>query len=321
MRRGLAVALLPVLLGGCLPAIPPAISLASTGLSGLALLTTGKTTTDHVLSAAADEDCLMLRVVFGDEPCRAYDGDNVKPLTELEAYYPGDSDDWVDHNSIPVGSVSGETILTASVDDAFEVEGPAASPSTSFLPESTAGEDRLEDVPSSINAGMLPLKGMSVAGFAPFDPRHNLEPIELKGVVAKDEHLDLPVFSRGSWKEAPDVDLDENMRADGHVGAAKMTVLPVVRPGRRATGRSAAIQPADHFVMLGSFRDKRRAEHLQETAPDSVGSAPVIMSIKVKGSLWHRVAVGPFTGRDALLMASALEPVSGKKPWAAKITN
>ncbi|WP_193173024.1 SPOR domain-containing protein [Nisaea nitritireducens] len=321
MKRGLLAAMLPILLGGCLPVIPPAISLATTGLSGLALLATGKTTADHVISAAADEDCSMLRVVFGDEPCRAYDGDNTKPLTELVAHYPGDSDDWVDRNSIPVGSVTGTTILTARADRDLDVEGPAASPSTILLAESAVDEDRLEDVPSSIRASLLPLKGVSIAGFAPFDPGHTLEPIELKGIVSKDEQLDLQISSLGSWKETPDVDRVEHKRSMSPAGAAEMTVLPLQRPIHRAAMRPGTAQPADHFVMLGSFRDKRRAEHLKETAPDSVGSVPVIMSVHVRGSLWHRVAVGPFTGKDALHMASALGSVSGKKPWAAKITN
>ncbi len=91
--------MLPVLLCGCLPVIPPAISLATTGFSGLALFATGKTPSDYVISAAADEDCSMLRVVFGDQPCRAYDDESSKPMTELVAYYPGDADDWVDRRS------------------------------------------------------------------------------------------------------------------------------------------------------------------------------------------------------------------------------
>lgn len=321
MRRGLVAAVLPFLLGGCLPAIPPAISLATTGLSGLAFLTTGKTAADHVISAAADEDCSMLRVVFGNEPCRAYGGDNVKPLTELVAYYPGDSDDWIDQNSIPAGTVTGETILTAFVDGAPDVESPGAPAFTTFLAKAIFGEDGGSAVPSSISAGLSPLNDLTVTGFAPLDPGHALEPIELKSVVSKDDQLALPISSLASWKVSPDDDLTEHKRSMSPAGAAEMTVLPVQRPIHRAATRSGFAQPADHFVMLGSFRDKRRAEHLKETAPDSIGSVPVIMSVHVRGSLWHRVAVGPFTGREALHIASALGPVSGKKPWAAKIAN
>lgn len=315
------VAVLPFLLGGCLPAIPPALSLATTGLSGLALFATGKTTADHVISAAADEDCSMLRVVFGDEPCRAYDDDNAKPLTELVAHYPGDADDWVDQNSIPEGTVTGTTIFTASFGGTADVAEPDASASATLLAKTALVEDEGSTVPSPIRAGLSPLKDISVAGFAPLDPGHALEPIELESVISNDDLIALPIFSLASWKVSPDEGLKGHKRSMSPASPSEMTALPVERPIHRAATRSAIAQPADHFVMLGSFRDKRRAEYLKETAPESVGSVPVIMSVHVKGSLWHRVAVGPFTGRDALHMASALGPVSGSMPWAAKITN
>jgi len=315
------VAVLPFLLGGCLPAIPPALSLATTGLSGLALFATGKTTADHVISAAADEDCSMLRVVFGDAPCRAYDDDNAKPLTELVAHYPGDADDWVDQNSIPEGTVTGATIFTASFGGTADVVEPDAPPSATFIAKTALVEGGGSTVPSPISAGLSPVNDLSVAGFAPLDPGHALEPIELESVVSNDDLLAQPIFSLVSWKVSPDEDLKEHKRSMSPAPAAEMMVLPVQRPIHRDAIRSAIVHPADHFVMLGSFRDKKRAEYLKETAPESVGSVPVIMSVHVRGSLWHRVAVGPFTGKDALRMASALGPVSGSMPWAAKITN
>ncbi|MEP0477987.1 SPOR domain-containing protein [Nisaea sp.] len=263
----------------------------------------------------------MLRVVFGDEPCRAYDGDNAKPLTELVAYYPGDSDDWVDQSSIAEGTVTGTTILTASVDGTPSVVEPDAPATETLLAETASDEDGGSAVPSSISAGLSPFSDLSIAGFAPLDPGHAMEPIELESVVSKDELLVLPISSRESWKISPDENIAEHKRSVSSDSVSEMSVLPVLRPVHRITMRSGVEQSADHFVMLGSFRDKKRAEHLKDLAPDSVGSVPVIMSVRVRGSLWHRVAVGPFTGRDALHMASTLGPVSGKMPWAAKITN
>ncbi len=263
----------------------------------------------------------MLRVVFGDEPCRAYDGDNAKPLTELVAYYPGDADDWVDQSSIAAGTVTGTTILTVSFDGTpadLEHDAPA---SEALLAETASGEDWDSAVPSSISDSLSPLNDLSIAGFAPLDPGHAMEPIELESVVSKDDLLVLPISSRESWKISPDEDLTEHTQSMDSASASEMSVLPVQRPIHRTAMRSGVAQPADHFVMLGSFRDKKRAEHLKASAPDAVGSVPVIMSVQVRGSLWHRVAVGPFTGRDAVQMASALGPVSGKMPWAAKITN
>lgn len=306
MRRGLVVAILSVFLSGCLPAIPPAISLATTGFTGLAFLTTGKSTADHVISAAVDENCSMLRVVFGNEPCRAYTEDDAKPLTEIVAYYPGDSDDWMDRASIPQGTVTGTSILTAYLDG--------------------TGDAGKTDTPPALTAVLQPLNDLNVAGFAPVDPGYALAPIELESIVSDDDKLALPAVSLASWKMSPDTDMSSDTLSTTDVSAMEMSVIPVLRPGHRDPVRQDKGQAADHFVMLGSFRDKSRAEHLQEVlrpASDTAGpmSAPVIMTVRVKGSLWHRVAIGPFTGKDALVMASALAPVSGKKPWAAKITN
>lgn len=59
--------LLPLLLSGC--ALPPAATVASLFVDGLSLVTTGKSTADHAISAVAREDCALFRVVDGREIC------------------------------------------------------------------------------------------------------------------------------------------------------------------------------------------------------------------------------------------------------------
>ena len=49
------------LLAGC--AVPPAVTIASLAFDGLSYATTGKSTTDHALSAVASEDCALMRVL------------------------------------------------------------------------------------------------------------------------------------------------------------------------------------------------------------------------------------------------------------------
>ena len=327
MRRGLVAAMLPVLLCGCLPAIPPAISLATTGFSGLALFATGKTPSDYVISAAADEDCSMLRVVFGDQPCRAYDGENSKPMTELVAYYPGDADDWVDRESIPKGAMSGTTIMTASLFGTDPAVGTqdADSDSSSALLAAVEKKGDLNAAPSAISEGLAPLNDLTLSGFAPVDGRHALKPIELQRVVSVDTPLDLQSSQLPNWSVVPDVAAPV-AATDMQVSTAQTMALPVQKPGSRRVAGQGVAHLADHFVMLGSFRDLARAEHLKEMldpieSTASVIQTPVIMSVRLKGNMWHRVAVGPFTGREAIAMASALGPVSGKKAWAAKVTN
>jgi hypothetical protein len=69
------------------------ISIVSSGLSGLSLLATGKSTTDHVISAAKKQDCVMHRVAFGDDICKNYSADVYRPDTEYSSQFPGDHDD------------------------------------------------------------------------------------------------------------------------------------------------------------------------------------------------------------------------------------
>ena len=64
----LATATLAAGLSGCV-AIPPAITLASLGVDLGSFALTGKTASDHVLSAVAGEDC-RLAGVFDGEICR-----------------------------------------------------------------------------------------------------------------------------------------------------------------------------------------------------------------------------------------------------------
>ncbi|NKB48572.1 MAG: hypothetical protein GKS02_04305 [Alphaproteobacteria bacterium] len=64
---GPALVLPMLLLTGC--ALPPAVTVASLVLDGVSYVSTGKSTTDHAISALADEDCALLRVVDGKEVC------------------------------------------------------------------------------------------------------------------------------------------------------------------------------------------------------------------------------------------------------------
>lgn len=52
-------------LGGCV--MPPVVSYASLVLDGVSYATTGKSVSDHALSAATDQDCAMWRVVSEQE--------------------------------------------------------------------------------------------------------------------------------------------------------------------------------------------------------------------------------------------------------------
>ncbi len=65
MIKFLCVLALPVVLAGCEP-----MTMASLALSGISIATTGKSISDHAISAIAQEDCAMWRIIRGSPMCR-----------------------------------------------------------------------------------------------------------------------------------------------------------------------------------------------------------------------------------------------------------
>lgn len=71
MRR-IILLTLPILLAGC--AGVPAISTIAYLIDGASFVGTGKSVSDHALSAVAEEDCALWRVTFGEPICQESDG-------------------------------------------------------------------------------------------------------------------------------------------------------------------------------------------------------------------------------------------------------
>ncbi|UUX50934.1 SPOR domain-containing protein [Nisaea acidiphila] len=296
-------------------------------------MATGKSTTDHLISAAVDEDCSLMRVAFGDDPCQEYENADDKPLTEIVAYYPGDGDDWLDGTSIPEGAISGRTILTINTDADPDVTAPDFWPgeqeAETLLVEKPATGDGSGEAADALSAGLAAVKELGVAGFAPVEASFELAPLKLKSAPVAAEEFTLPVSAEGSWSKEPSPVRPITSVAPVSGDDAEMPVLPVLRPSRKAAVEHTAEVAADragsdHFVMIGSFREESRAMLLQDSfaSEQSVPvPSPVIMSVRLKGSLWHRVAVGPFSGNEAAKMVSILEPMFGQRPWASKVSN
>lgn len=67
MRFQVPALLLVLFLVGC--ALPPAVTLASFVADGVSYVATGKSTTDHAISAVVGQDCALARVVSGEAVC------------------------------------------------------------------------------------------------------------------------------------------------------------------------------------------------------------------------------------------------------------
>ncbi len=69
-------------LGGCV--LPPGVTYFSFALDGVSLVTTGKSVSDHALSAAVEKDCAMWRLLQEQDikaVCREYADESETAIT------------------------------------------------------------------------------------------------------------------------------------------------------------------------------------------------------------------------------------------------
>jgi hypothetical protein len=125
---------------GCAPILPPAVMIASQAIDGISYITTGKSGTDHILSAALEEDCALHRVVTGGAVCQAEIAGDVATASLPEDTAPalGDEGD---------GDAMGEA---AGFADEPEAGTEAAANDSSTAPR-PAGDSILPDAPAPIS--------------------------------------------------------------------------------------------------------------------------------------------------------------------------
>jgi hypothetical protein len=115
--RHLAILAVPLIMTGC--GIPPAVSIASYALDGVALIASGKTIKDHALSVAVGQDCSMFRVVSGEPICSDYEPNpaaaaGLAAMPESEEMLATTSDGRVIRVAAAPVSPGTEAVVTAS---------------------------------------------------------------------------------------------------------------------------------------------------------------------------------------------------------------
>ncbi|WP_085884616.1 SPOR domain-containing protein [Oceanibacterium hippocampi] len=127
------------LLGGC--ALPPAITAASWALDGISLAMSGKSMTDHALSAVVDEDCAILRLLDGEPVCSEFEeGDgSVLLAADDDPVYPTGRDGG--YSAIPADrTVDAATIAEAApASAAASASGPGSQPVAARVPVGLPG--------------------------------------------------------------------------------------------------------------------------------------------------------------------------------------
>ena len=144
MRRFVPL-LAATLLGGC-AAIPPAVGIASYVVDGVSLLASGRTLSDHAISAAAKQDCKLYRMAQNLEVCTDWGSEpKFAALRPMRSPYDRDDpDSW--------GNDQAAALVTLGPVRVAEATEPMALPV------------ELADVAQA-------LPGVAKAETAPFSPR------------------------------------------------------------------------------------------------------------------------------------------------------
>ncbi|MEQ8586471.1 MAG: SPOR domain-containing protein [Thalassobaculaceae bacterium] len=279
MKRIIAVAALPALLGGCLP-LP--VTIATTAISGVSYLTTGKTSTDHVLSAAVDQDCTLTRPIFGETVCRAIDPNSPQAHERVVvAAHPGDRDDG-DFRS----TLDPELRLGAMRVDDLE-EPPVLVAAT---------------LSSSISAAVpvrAPIETPGLETDGDETVRLTAEEVTAAATVA----APLPVARPATLQAS----------IDGTVAQVSAPIDPLMSP---APASSPVAGQDGHYVVIGSLRDGARAAVLASRFGDL---RPEIRRVSVDGQVWNRVVLGPYASDEARHVTADLGAIDGRQPWVVRL--
>ncbi|WP_430469837.1 SPOR domain-containing protein [Thalassospira lucentensis] len=310
MKKILVVAA-PLLLSAC--GGPVELTVAKLAGDLISYVTTGKSTTDHAVSVVADRDCALHRPLFSDDVCKDDDtilAEQASALAvmgepeikqEIRTARPeiyavnAPAEDWsrpaspssvsktVIKTDLPPRAPEAKAAETVS-EPVSEVKVAAASDE---LPSRTMTQYARTNDPLNVEAEA----NAAIAGYVPTE-----SPADVAGETKTAALVDTTIMSDTVERATKPVETDAN--GDAMAG----DVLTVPLPGE--------------YVVLASFSNQARAHSALELYHEY---QPRLISAKVKGRDFLRVAVGPLSAEHAndLRLLAAKKGV--KDPWIVGI--
>lgn len=245
--------LLPMFLAGC--AIPPAVTVASLVADGVSLVTTGKSTADHAISAVANEDCALFRAVNDQAICDP-DGEVLIAFADVEPV----EENW---------TLDPETgvVEDFDVDEQQAADEPQTAPQ--FASAAVPGESDYErQAPVSVPVPALtpgPV-GQGAPLSMPADATMAAAKPLPRGVVARVQPLPAPRGADLPHREIRKVSLPQE-------------------PAEPATRMVQASGQVLTYAVIGSFRNVENARR----ASLAHGDEGLIQTVVVNGAKTHRV--------------------------------
>ncbi len=280
MKRLIGVAA-ALSLGGC--GLPPVVNLASFALDGMSLLSTGKSVGDHVLSAAAERDCAVWRLVKNEDVCREYDADKKSRVVLAE--------DKREHGTEIVGLTEADhhvirrtdskPAMLALVDPVVLPQFTSDGAGLGIDPPSGPIADPIGAVERAPNPDLFVLASADAPGFM------------LVGAIRRARKRTRPPTFK-----APVADL--------HASAGELALA--------AAPKASSARPPARVLVLGSFT---RLDNAKRIARLWSGFRPAIVGARLGGESFHRVIIeapGGDVDRRRRQLASL-----GQSVWAADV--
>lgn len=247
------------LLGGC-GAIPPALGLMSYAADGVSFLASGRTLSDHALSAVADQDCKLFRMAQNLEVCTDW-GTEPKIATARPMRFASDRDDpesWGDDT----GAVQ---VALGPVPATVEAGEPMALPAhLADVAKALPGVAKAETAPVLATALIAPA--------APPAPSASAAVPQPSRLVMTALVPSAPVAALPS----PKADVSALVRADD--AQARRDAVRAAYEGR-------------YLMVLGSFKGPEMAGRLAK-----LHAGAKVVKVDVHGEAYYRVVIEPEKG-------------------------
>ncbi len=287
MRRAILV-ISPLILAGC--GLPPAVTITSYALQGISFLSTGKSVGDHALSAVAEQNCAMWRVVKDELVCREYrNGERGVLVAFAETWengVPGGDSEIIDAEAGPMENAWRETSSVVQTAAADPVLIPSAM--SHLLP----ALDGVASVAPTLRADATTFSGRPLTGQTTPDGTANR-------AAENENDLILPVPPAFQWKPVITIESQPVVA----VAAAKPAAVPDKPIGTTV-------------LIVGSFRKKNNA---RRAAGSLQSLRPVVVPARIEDKTFYRVVAGPFAPAAIKRRKGALKSAGVVDVWSAKL--
>ncbi|MGE0154107.1 MAG: SPOR domain-containing protein [Reyranellaceae bacterium] len=262
LRRFLLLAVFGPL-AGC--ALPPALVVASYAADGMLLVTSGKTSTDHMLSMVEKRDCAVWRVVKNGEICQDFADGN-------DPY-----ENWREPGEVQVAVQATDAGFPADLNDDIRRRNQA------MREAQIARQQKAERIQvAQASAGQPVTSARDIVGPSNRTVMSDVSSAPLPPIAAEPAAAPVPVASTPPVPQ-PVVAAPAPIATAAPVAATPEPARTLAKGGKT-------------YVVLGSFKVEENAKRV---ARQHQALKPTMQSVTVRGERYTRVVTGPYSAAQA----------------------